>query len=77
MATARVAQPPSNTAPEYPATPASMRGDGGDPDARIVETETEARAGVTGHGVRTVLFVSLAAVVVAFVVVYAVFLKGV
>ena len=39
-------------------------------ERRIVETKTEARQGVTGHGVRYVLGWSLAAVVVAFALVY-------
>jgi hypothetical protein len=33
---------------------------------RIVETRTEARAGVTGHGVRWVLLFGTAAIVVIF-----------
>ncbi len=40
---------------------------------QIVETATEARQAVTGHGVRYVLFWSLAAVVVALAIVYALF----
>ena len=36
----------------------------------IVESATEARAGVTGHNVRYVLVVSTLAVIVLFVVVY-------
>jgi hypothetical protein len=34
---------------------------------------TQARAGVTGHNVRYVLFAGLAAVIVAFVIIYLVF----
>jgi hypothetical protein len=48
-------------APEYGATP------------QVTETPTEARQGVTGHNVRTVLAVSLAALVIAFGVIYALF----
>ena len=39
----------------------------------VVENETEARQGVTGHGARYVLLISLAAVVLAFALIYAVF----
>ncbi len=39
----------------------------------VVEDRTAARAGVTGHNVRYVLMVSLAAVVLAFALIYAVF----
>jgi hypothetical protein len=39
----------------------------------VVEDTTAARAGVTGHNVRYVLIISLAAVVVAFALIYAVF----
>jgi hypothetical protein len=35
------------------------------PDKPVVETTTEARAGVTGHNVRYVLLFSLAGVIVA------------
>jgi hypothetical protein len=38
-----------------------------------VETTTEARQGVTGHHVRAVLFYGLAAIVIAFVIVYLAF----
>jgi hypothetical protein len=41
-----------------------------DRDRPVVESETEARQGVTGHNVRYVLGWGLAGVVVAFVVVY-------
>ena len=61
----------AQAAPEYRDPPASQRADVRDTDAPIVETTTEARQGVTGHGVRYVLAISLAAVVVAFVVIYA------
>ncbi|MEA2876075.1 MAG: hypothetical protein QOF14_1271 [Hyphomicrobiales bacterium] len=39
----------------------------------VTETANEARQAVTGHGVNVVLMVSLAAVIVAFVVIYAAF----
>ena len=39
----------------------------------VVETPTQARAGVTGHNVRYVLMFSLGAVVLAFALIYAVF----
>lgn len=39
----------------------------------VTETANEARQAVTGHGVNVVLIVSLAAVIVAFVVIYAAF----
>jgi len=40
------------------------------------ETANEARAGVTGHNVNVVLVVSTLAVIVAFAVIYAVFVAG-
>lgn len=64
----------AQTAPEYRDPPPSQRARG--PDAPVVETPNEARQGVTGHGVRYVLVISVAAVVVAFVVIYAVFFAG-
>jgi hypothetical protein len=39
----------------------------------VTETANEARQGVTGHNVNVVLAVSLAAVIVAFAVIYAAF----
>jgi len=39
----------------------------------VTETANEARGAVTGHGVNVVLAVSLAGVIVAFVIVYAAF----
>ena len=39
------------------------------PDKPIVETTTEARAGVTGHNVRYVLIFGLGGVIVAFAVI--------
>jgi len=47
-------------APEYGATPQT-------------DTPTEARAGVTGHNVRYVLYFGLAGVVLAFALIYAAF----
>jgi hypothetical protein len=41
----------------------------GDPERTVIDT-IDARAGVTGHNVRYVLGFSLAAVIVAFVLVY-------
>lgn len=40
---------------------------------KIIESATEARAGVTGHNVRYVLSMSTIALIVIFAVVYAVF----
>lgn len=40
---------------------------------QVVETQTEARQAVTGHGARYVLFFSLAGVIAAFAVIYLVF----
>ena len=40
---------------------------------QVVETTTEARQGVTGHNVRYVLFISVAAAVVGMAIVYFVF----
>lgn len=37
---------------------------------RIVETTTEARSGVTGHGVRYMLLVGLCVIIIAFIGVY-------
>jgi hypothetical protein len=42
-------------------------------DARTVVPTQQARQGVTGHNVRYVLGVGLAAVIVAFVVLYAIY----
>lgn len=39
-------------------------------NSRVVETETEARAGTTGHNVRYVLIVGTGAVIVLFTVIY-------
>ena len=41
-------------------------------DDRIVETTTEARAGVTGHNVRTVLMASLVGAILLMIVIAAV-----
>jgi hypothetical protein len=40
---------------------------------RIVRSAVEAREGVTGHNVRYVLGIGLAAIVIAFAVIYAVY----
>ena len=40
---------------------------------RIVETATEARAGTTGHNVRYVLAIGIAAIVTLFAIIYMVF----
>ena len=40
------------------------------PDGRTVLTKIEARQGVTGHNVRYVLGLGIAAVIVAFIVIY-------
>jgi hypothetical protein len=40
------------------------------PDTPVVETTTEARAGVTGHNVRYVLLFGLGGVIVAFILVF-------
>ena len=40
------------------------------PDKPVVETTTEARAGVTGHNVRYVLLFGLGGVIVAFICVF-------
>ena len=57
-------------APEYPAA----AGNKVSTDSRpAVETGTEARAGVTGHNASVVLVISLAAVILAFVVIYVAF----
>jgi hypothetical protein len=42
-------------------------------DERIVETAARARQGVTGHNVRYVLAFSTGAVVVAFIIIYFIF----
>ena len=57
-------------APEYPPSAGEKVSTDAHP---VTETATEARAGVTGHGVNVVLVVSLAAVILAFVVIYVAF----
>ena len=57
-------------APEYPSAAGSKVSTDAHP---ATETATEARAGVTGHNVSTVLIVSTVAVIVAFALVYLVF----
>jgi len=66
----------ANTAPEYreaertrPAREAAAQSQ----NRTVVEDTTAARAGVTGHNVRYVLLIGLAAVVVAFAAIYAAF----
>jgi hypothetical protein len=39
-------------------------------NGRVVESETEARAGTTGHNVRYVLSIGVGAIVALFVIVY-------
>ncbi|MEA2871971.1 MAG: hypothetical protein QOH67_1947 [Hyphomicrobiales bacterium] len=57
-------------APEYSPTAGAKTSTDAHP---VTETANEARQAVTGHGVNVVLMVSLAAVIVAFVVIYAAF----
>lgn len=57
----RKAEHERSRAPEYGATP------------HVTDTATEARQGVTGHNVSTVLVVSLVSVVIAFAAIYALF----
>ncbi|TMI99400.1 MAG: hypothetical protein E6G97_22670 [Alphaproteobacteria bacterium] len=57
-------------APEYPPSAGAKFSTDAHP---ATETATEARAGVTGHGVNIVLVASTAAVIVAFVVIYVAF----
>ena len=64
------AGPNRGRAPEYPATAGAKTSTDAHP---ATETATEARAGVTGHGVNVVLVTSLAAVILAFVVIYVAF----
>jgi hypothetical protein len=61
----------ADQAPEYPPAAGSKTSTDTRP---AVETPTEARQAVTGHGARYVLLISTAAVVVAFAIIYAVFL---
>jgi len=61
---------PGDKAPEYPASAGEKRSTDAHP---VTETATEARAGVTGHNVNVVLVVSLAGVILAFVVIYVAF----
>lgn len=61
---------PRRRAPEY----SSAAGTRTSTDAApAIAPATEARAGVTGHHVRTVLAVSIVAVILAFALVYAMF----
>jgi cobalamin biosynthesis Mg chelatase CobN len=57
----RNAEHERSRAPEYGSTP------------QVTDTATEARQGVTGHNVSTVLVVSLVAVIVAFGLIYGFF----
>jgi hypothetical protein len=57
-------------APEYPPSAGEKVSTDAHP---VTETANEARQAVTGHGVNVVLAVSLAGVIVAFVIVYAAF----
>jgi hypothetical protein len=57
-------------APEYPPSAGAKTSTDAHP---VTETANEARQAVTGHGVNVVLMVSLAAVIVAFAVIYAAF----
>jgi len=57
-------------APEYPSTAGAKTSTDAHP---ATETGTEARAGVTGHNASVVLVTSLAAVILAFVVIYVAF----
>ena len=60
----RNAEHERSRAPEYGST------------RHVTETATEARQGVTGHNVRTVLVVSLVGVVIALAAIYAIFFAG-
>jgi len=46
------------------------------PDKPVLETTTEARAGVTGHNVRNVLLFGLGGVIVAFAAIFWYFGSG-
>jgi hypothetical protein len=66
----------ANTAPEYREAEWTRRereAAAQAPDRPVVEDTTAARAGVTGHNARYVLLLSLAAIVVAFALIYAAF----
>jgi hypothetical protein len=60
----------ADRAPEYPPSAGEKVSTNNHP---ATETATEARQGVTGHNVNTVLVVSTLAVIVAFAVIWAVF----
>ena len=60
----------ADRAPEYPAGAGAKTSTTNHP---VTETANEARGAVKGHGVNVVLAVSLASVILAFVVIYAVF----
>lgn len=57
-------------APEYPPSAGAKTSTDAHP---VTETANEARQGVVGHNVNVVLVVSLGAVIVAFVAIYAAF----
>lgn len=62
----------ADRAPEYP----PGAGEKVSTETRpVTETAIEARQGVTGQGGRYVLFLSTAAIVIAFIVIYAAFLS--
>jgi len=66
----------ANTAPEYRQAEWTQRereAAARTSDRPVVEDTTAARAGVTGHNARYVLLISLAAVIVAFALIYAAF----
>jgi hypothetical protein len=60
----------ADRAPEYPPGAGEKVSTQNHP---ATETATEARQGVTGHNVNVVLAISLAAVIVAFAMIYVVF----
>ena len=60
----------ADRAPEYPPGAGEKVSTSNHP---ATETATEARQGVTGHNVNVVLAISLAAVIVAFAMIYVVF----
>jgi len=60
----------ADNAPEYPAAAGAKVSTDAHP---VTETAIEARAGVTGHNVNVVLVVGLAAVILAFTVIYVAF----
>jgi hypothetical protein len=69
-ATAEADRNKSVRAPEYSPSAGAKTSTDAHP---VTETANEARGAVTGHGVNVVLVVSLAAVIVAFTVIYVAF----